>query len=128
MAGQEQAASASVVATRTDGGEEDKPGQEQAASALGVAARTGGEEEDKPEQEQAALTRSDYGAMMLSTLADIQEDGEGQERVLFARMEEAMTGLMELAYGKGELRNPPVLPREFATRWPHDDVSDTAHF
>ncbi|RCV06438.1 hypothetical protein SETIT_1G162200v2 [Setaria italica] len=95
-------------------------------SAPGVAARTGSEEEAKPEQEQAALTRSDYGAMMRSALANIQEDGEGQEQVPFTKMEEAMTGFMELAYGKAELPNPPELPREFASRWPHDD-GDLSH-
>ncbi|CAL5058217.1 unnamed protein product [Urochloa decumbens] len=84
-------------------------------------ARTGSEEEATPEQDQAALTRSGYGAMMRSALANIQEDAEGQEQTPFAKMEEAMTGLMQLTYGKAEPPNPPELPREFATRWLHDD-------
>lgn len=74
-----------------------------------------------------ALTRSGYGAMMRSALADIQEDAEGQEHAPFAKLQEAMTGLMKLTYGKAEPTNPSQLPREFATRWPHSDVSDTAH-
>ncbi|CAN6238155.1 unnamed protein product [Urochloa humidicola] len=58
--------------------------------------------------------------MMRSALANIQEDAEGQEQAPFAKMEEAMTGLMELTYGKAEAPNRPELPREFATSWPHD--------
>ncbi|OEL25998.1 U-box domain-containing protein 73 [Dichanthelium oligosanthes] len=85
------------------------------------AARTGSEEEARPEQDQAALTRSGYGAMMRRALAKIQEDAEVQAKAPFAKMKESMTGLMDLAYGKARHPNPPELPREFATRWPHDD-------
>ncbi|CAL5021983.1 unnamed protein product [Urochloa decumbens] len=84
-------------------------------------ARTGSEEEATPEQDQAALTWSGYVAMMRSALTNIQEDAEGQEQAPFAKVEEAMTGLMQLTYGKAEPPNPPELPREFATRWLHDD-------
>lgn len=91
-----------------------------------MQARTGSEEEAKREEDQVALTRSGYGAMMRSALAHIQEDAEGQEQEPFAKMEDAMTGLMKLTYGKAELTNPSRLPREFATRWPDGDVSDTA--
>ncbi|CAO2045812.1 unnamed protein product [Urochloa humidicola] len=90
-------------------------------SAPAGPARTGSEEEATREQDQAALTRPGYGAMMRSALANIQEDAEGQEQASFAKMEEAMTGLMQLTYGKGMPPNPPELPREFATRWTHDD-------
>jgi hypothetical protein len=67
---------------------------------------------------------------MRSALAKIQEQ-EGthdhdQEQAAFGKMEEAITGLMELTYGTTELQNPPELPREFATRFPYDDVSPTS--
>nr|CAB3446602.1 unnamed protein product [Digitaria exilis] len=95
-------------------------------SAPPVQARTGSEEEARREEDQVALTRSGYGAMMRSALADIQEDAEGQEQAPFAKMQEAMTGLMKLTYGKAEPTNPSQLPREFATRWPHSD-DDLSH-
>ncbi|KAF8689456.1 hypothetical protein HU200_041778 [Digitaria exilis] len=95
-------------------------------SAPPVQARTGSEEETRREEDQVALTRSGYGAMMRSALADIQEDAEGQEHAPFAKLQEAMTGLMKLTYGKAEPTNPSQLPREFATRWPHSD-DDLSH-
>lgn len=67
--------------------------------------------------------------MMRSALVNIEEiaEAEGQEQAPLVKTEEAMTGLMELTYGKAELPNPPELPREVATRWPHGDVSGTTH-
>jgi len=91
--------------------------------------RTGSEEEARLEQDQAAHTRSAYGATMRSALAKIQEGthDHDQEQAAFGKMAEAITGLMELTYGTAELQNPPELPREFATRFPYDDVSPTAY-
>ncbi|RLN09582.1 U-box domain-containing protein 73-like [Panicum miliaceum] len=84
-------------------------------SAPRVRARTAREEEARSEQDQAALTRSSYGVMMRSALVNIEEiaEAEGQEQAPFAKT--------ELTYGKAELPNPPELPREVATRWPHGD-------
>ncbi|XP_062224510.1 U-box domain-containing protein 73-like [Phragmites australis] len=92
-------------------------------SAPEVPAGIRSEEEARPEQHQATHTRSGYAAMMRSALAKIQEgadDSEGQ--AAFAEMEDAMTGLMELTYGKPELPNMPEPPHEFATKWPRDDA------
>lgn len=67
--------------------------------------------------------------MMRSALVKIEEGthDHGQDQAAFAKMEEAITGLMELTYGTAELQNPPELPRECATRFLYDDVSPTAY-
>ncbi|TVU01536.1 hypothetical protein EJB05_53002 [Eragrostis curvula] len=88
-------------------------------SALEAPARTGSVQESSPEQHVAAPTRSDFVAMMRSAVVKIQDDGREVQPV-FNEMQQAMTGLMELTYG--EAPNPPELPQEFATKWPHDDA------
>lgn len=75
---------------------------------------------DDQAQGQAA-----FAAMMQTTLAKIQEgaeaDDQGEREAAFAEMEKAMTGLMDLSHKKTS--GPPKLPRDFATKWPHSDVS-----
>jgi hypothetical protein len=65
--------------------------------------------------------------MMPSALAKFHVDADGSEAQAppFYEMQQAMTGLMDLTYGKVELPNLPDLPHEFATKWPHNDVSAT---
>ncbi|KAJ1279196.1 hypothetical protein BS78_04G136600 [Paspalum vaginatum] len=100
----------------------DAVGKSRYAPRVPVPARTGSEEETRPEQDQPPQTRSGYVEMMRCSLAKIKEGADGQEQALFAKMEDAITGLLELAHGAAELPNPPKLPREFATRWPGDDA------
>lgn len=97
-------------------------------SAPEEAARTGSEDEARSQsaQQPVALTRSEYVAMMRSALAKIQEGAAAGDEgeAAFAEMERAMTGLMDLTYGN--VVEPPKLPYEFATKWPHADVSAMA--
>ncbi|WVZ75373.1 hypothetical protein U9M48_023429 [Paspalum notatum var. saurae] len=110
--------------TRTSPPRSPRRGQASSAPCVPAPARTGSEEETRSEQDQAPPTRSDYVEMMRCSLANIKEGADGQEKALFAKMEEAITGLLELAHGTAKLPNPPKLPREFATRWPGDDDAD----
>uniref|UniRef100_A0A0D9VG32 RING-type E3 ubiquitin transferase n=1 Tax=Leersia perrieri TaxID=77586 RepID=A0A0D9VG32_9ORYZ len=69
-------------------------------------------------------TKSDYTAMMRTALATLKDDAaadDEEEAAAAAVMEQAMTGLMDLAYKK---REPPELPYEFATRWPIPILDD----
>ncbi|KAL5213123.1 hypothetical protein ABZP36_023970 [Zizania latifolia] len=98
--------------------------REAAKKVLGVGKgpeRTGGADEARPERQPAeGPTRSDYAAMMRTALGKM-EDGaaaDDEEAAASAVMDQAMTGLMELAYRKVE---PPKLPCEFATKWPQAD-------
>jgi hypothetical protein len=89
-------------------------------SALEAPARTQDVQEASPEQREAVPTRSGFVAMMRSALAKIHVDADGSEAqapLLFYEMQQAMTGLLELAYGKAELPSLPDLPDEFATKW-----------
>ncbi|TVU30028.1 hypothetical protein EJB05_21630 [Eragrostis curvula] len=102
--------SALVAPARTGSVQESRPEQ---------PARTGSVQESRPEQYEAAPTRSDFGAMMRSAVVKIQDD-DREVQPVFNEMQQAMTGLMEVTYE--EAPNPPKLPQQFATKWPHDDA------